>query len=760
MTNNNNLRNKTSVRRGVACNALFGALMCLIAASLFTTCEKVPDYCSRGNRYDPDYQFCFAGYAYTLCNGKSYNPLTQDCDLDRNTVGTRCLDATIVKLGTPCAGYTLSVGTAPPDGGRVTRTPEESNFAADDPVVLSAIAEDGYTFVGWAGASTATDANITVTMDSNKPLVAIFNPASTVGAATHTLVTSAFPQNGGSTNLPNATNHGTGTQVSVTATPAQGYTFSGWSGASTLASPTVNITMDDSKTLVAMFTPIMYTLRVNASPESGGTIFVNGTALTGVTPQNSGTQITALAQAAHGYTFTGWSGVAVGIDNPMTIHITESNQTLTANFQRQSSGGDTAVAPTTYTLTVNAGTGGTVSPSGTSTHNTNAQISITATAASGYEFSNWTATGGGSVADANSRTTIVTLTSNATVTANFRYSSGTQPPNTYVLMVNRNPTEGGTVFVENVESLGTTYHEAETQVNIRAEAALGYRFTGWTGVATSTNASLPPLNMPRADIELIANFEHVGTHTLTIRSEPLNAGKMFVNNVESNGITTHTVGALVTVRAEALQGYRFIRWTGASTAITISVTVTMSSARTLTANFEEWAGESSFTDPRDNKVYAMVEIGGMIWMAENLNHLPLLGDNCWCYNNEPSNCEIYGRLYTWDAARTACPAGWRLPTNADWNNLVTFIGTSAGTKLKSEPPRWNGTDDYGFLALPGGSRSSTSTFGSVGADGRWWSATEHDASTVWHRFMLSSNDNLLEGNSNKSFAFSVRCVMN
>ena len=112
-------------------------------------------------------------------------------------------------------------------------------------------------------------------------------------------------------------------------------------------------------------------------------------------------------------------------------------------------------------------------------------------------------------------------------------------------------------------------------------------------------------------------------------------------------------------------------------------------------------GGSSFTDSRDGKTYRTVVIGEKTWMAENLNFQT---GNSWCYDNNNAHCNTYGRLYDWNTARNACPAGWRLSTRQDWTDLVNAVGgrSNAGTALKSSPsdsPSWNGANTHGFFGF-------------------------------------------------------------
>ena len=178
--------------------------------------------------------------------------------------------------------------------------------------------------------------------------------------------------------------------------------------------------------------------------------------------------------------------------------------------------------------------------------------------------------------------------------------------------------------------------------------------------------------------------------------------------------------------------------------------------------------------------YRTVNIGSQKWMAENLNY-NVSGSKC--YGNSESNCNTYGRLYNWSTAmglpsncnsntcsnqiqskhRGICPIGWHIPNDADWNVLMDYVGGSsvAGTKLKSTSGWYNngnGTDDYGFSALPGGYGYSDGSFLIVGDYGYWWSASEYNSFGAYLRGMRYNYDNADWGNIDKSNLFSVRCL--
>jgi len=175
------------------------------------------------------------------------------------------------------------------------------------------------------------------------------------------------------------------------------------------------------------------------------------------------------------------------------------------------------------------------------------------------------------------------------------------------------------------------------------------------------------------------------------------------------------------------------------------------------AAFKARVKKGSYTDTRDNKTYKTLQLDNQIWMAENLNYE---ANGSKCYDNEPENCQKYGRLYDWGTAMKSCPSGWRLPSNADWDVLVKAVGgkETAGKILKATSG-WNrdgnGFDAIGFSALPGGYYWDN-RFGTVGEDGNWWSAT--DGGYIANMDYVSTKVYYGGSTYNEAHLFSVRCV--
>jgi uncharacterized protein (TIGR02145 family) len=183
--------------------------------------------------------------------------------------------------------------------------------------------------------------------------------------------------------------------------------------------------------------------------------------------------------------------------------------------------------------------------------------------------------------------------------------------------------------------------------------------------------------------------------------------------------------------------------------------------QTYSCNNQPYNPSTHFCDERDDKSYKYVKINNQIWMAENLNY-NASGSRCYGDDTGGDNqnmCGIYGRLYDWSTAMTSCPAGWHLPSYDEWDTLITAVGISTELKANNGWHSNNGTDYYGFSALPSGCRSYVpGNFFALGARGYWWSATTKENDTARLLLMDDSDTIFGIGGENKFYLFSVRCV--
>jgi uncharacterized protein (TIGR02145 family) len=195
---------------------------------------------------------------------------------------------------------------------------------------------------------------------------------------------------------------------------------------------------------------------------------------------------------------------------------------------------------------------------------------------------------------------------------------------------------------------------------------------------------------------------------------------------------------------------------------------------------------------QDNRNYKTVKIGDQVWMAENLAYLPSVSLSTVGSETKPyyyvygydgsdlttarqnANYMTYGVLYNWPAAITACPAGWHLPGNDEWNQLEMKLGmtqemidrygwrgTEQGNKIKNSfgwSSNGNGSNEVGFCALPGGYRDPDQ-FRGVGYGTYWWSSTEYNNSIAWERSIAHDRGAVWRNGGGKLMGFSVRCVM-
>lgn len=149
--------------------------------------------------------------------------------------------------------------------------------------------------------------------------------------------------------------------------------------------------------------------------------------------------------------------------------------------------------------------------------------------------------------------------------------------------------------------------------------------------------------------------------------------------------------------------------------------------------------------------FKTIKIGNQVWMAENLD-LDVPGS--WNYNDSPALGTKYGRLYTWEAALKACPKGWHLPSDKEWEALIEALGGEdvAGKNLKLGSAS-------GFNAQLGG-LANVGNYQLLDMYGTFWSATSYDKDHAWYFYITSKSNGVTKTYFSKNYGFSVRYVKN
>jgi uncharacterized protein (TIGR02145 family) len=203
----------------------------------------------------------------------------------------------------------------------------------------------------------------------------------------------------------------------------------------------------------------------------------------------------------------------------------------------------------------------------------------------------------------------------------------------------------------------------------------------------------------------------------------------------------------------------------------------------------------TFKDSRDKHRYKWLRIGDQIWMGENLAWLPSVSPSSdssetdsyyYVYGYEGKiiskakttvEYATYGALYNWNAALTACPSGWHLPSDQEWKDLEMYLSMSksaadstgwrktgyVGMKLKSvtgwDQNVW-ADNASGFSAIPGGERFFIGGFGYLGEKATFWTSSKFPEEFVWYRSLYSGYVHEWRGWCFKGSGFSVRCIKN
>lgn len=200
------------------------------------------------------------------------------------------------------------------------------------------------------------------------------------------------------------------------------------------------------------------------------------------------------------------------------------------------------------------------------------------------------------------------------------------------------------------------------------------------------------------------------------------------------------------------------------------------------------AGPVTMTD-RDGNVYATVAIGAQVWAAESLRTTryadgtaipPVSDGTAWSglsegarcsYANDDANAATYGYLYNWYAVsdgRKLCPAGWHVPSRAEWETLVAALGGlgTAGGSLKEagmahwSSPNTGATNSSGFTALPAGYRYANGSYFDVRLAAFFWTSTSTGSADNAFARSLFHDDAAAyeETNNDAKSGMSVRCI--
>ncbi|MBR5912107.1 MAG: choice-of-anchor J domain-containing protein [Bacteroidales bacterium] len=428
----------------------------------------------------------------------------------------------------PINYYTITTAASPTVGGTVSGG---GTFQEGSSTTLTATANTGYSFSKWQDNNTQNPRTITVTQ--NATYTATFTQNH------YTVSVYASPSYGGTVS-GGGSNFTYGSTATLTATPADGYEFQGWSDGST--DNPHQVTVFGDATYTATFAEVgatYFSVTTNVTPAGSGTVTGGGT-------YEAGTNIVLTATPNTGYTFQRWNDNSTTNPRPLTV---TTDMSFTAHFEAE-----------VYTVVVVADPteGGTVSGSGNYAYGSTA--TLTATANSGYEFQGWS---DGSTENPHQ----VTITGNATYTATFTPVGATY----YTVTAAVSPAGSGSVSGTGVFAAGST-------TTLQATANIGYTFKRWNDNSTMN----PRLVTVNNNMSFTAFFE-AQQYTVTVNAIPEEGGTV-------TGGGNYAYGATATLRATPNANYTFTQW--ADGVVQNPRTVTVTENATYTAVFSTAGGET------------------------------------------------------------------------------------------------------------------------------------------------------------------------
>jgi hypothetical protein len=531
----------------------------------------------------------FTGWSGGGCSG------TGTC-----TVTLAATTTVTATFNTSATSFSLSTTKAGSGSGTIASSPAgiscgatcSTNYASGTVVTLTATAASGSTFAGWSGGGCSGTGSCTVTLTATTTVNATFDLQSVTltvnktGTGSGTVTSTPA---GITCGMICSASYGGAIAVTLTATPASGSTFAGWSGACSGTGP-CSPTMNANRTVTATFNTSATSFSLSttkAGPGSGAVTSSPGGINCGATCSAnyaSGTVVTLTAPPASGSTFAGWSGACSGTG--ACILTMNGNRAVTATFN---------TSATSFSLSVKKA--GPLAPFGTVTSspsgiNCGATCSasyasgtiVTLTATPAFSFAAFT---GWSGACSGAGSCTVTMNAAATVTATFSVSSGTN-----ALTVTKAGTGSGTVTSSlvgiNCGATCSASYSSGTVVTLTATPAAGSTFAGWSGACSGTGACTLTMNGNSA---VTATFNTSGTSlSLSVKKAGPLASFGTVTSSPSGincGATcsaSYASGTIVTLTATPPYFATFAGWSGACSG-TGPCTVTMTTAQSVVATF-------------------------------------------------------------------------------------------------------------------------------------------------------------------------------